>query len=250
LCKLKKALYGLKQAPQAWYSRLDIYLHQQGFKKGMVDNNLYIKSEDNHQIIIVIYVDDIIFGGSKDEMCKDFANQMQTEFEMSMIGELSYFLGLQVNQLKNGIFISQIKYVKELLKKFTMEDCKPVSTPMTIGCKLSKDDKLPLVDQTIYRSMIGSLLYLIATRPDILQVVCMVAWFQANSKETHVTTIKWIFRYLKGTMDYGLWYSKGKSFTLTAFSDVDWAGCVDDRKSTIGSAFYLGENLVGWHNKK
>ena len=146
VCKLKKALYGLKQAPQAWSSRLDVYLHKQGFKKDMVDSNLYIKSENNHQVIIVVYVDDIIFGGSKDEMCKDFANQMQIEFEMSMIGELSYFLSLQVNQLKNGIFISQIKYVKEILKKFTMEDCKPVSTPMTIGCKLSKDDKSPLVD--------------------------------------------------------------------------------------------------------
>jgi len=170
----------------------------------MVDNNLYIKFEDNYQITIVIYVDDIIFGGSKDEMCKHFANQMQTEFEMSMIGELSFFLGLQVNQLKIGIFISQIKYVKELLKKFTMEDYKPVSTPMKTRCKLSKDDKSPSVDQTIYRSMIGSLLYLIATRPNILQVVCMVVKFQANPKETHVTTVKWIFRYLKGTIDYGI----------------------------------------------
>ena len=227
-----------------------MYLHQQGFKKGMVDSNIYIKSKDNHQIIIIIYVDDIIFGGSKDEMCKDFANQMQIEFEMSMIGELSYFLGLQVNQLKNGIFISQIKYVKELLKKFTMEDCKPISTPMTIGCKLSKDDKLPLVDQIMYRSMIGSLLYLIATRLDILQAVCMVARFQASPKETHLTAVKWIFIYLKGKMDYGLWYPKRKGFTLTTFSDVDWARCVDDRKSTNGGAFYLGENLIGWHSKK
>lgn len=190
MCKLKKALYGLKKAPQAWYSRLDVYLHKQGFKKGMVDSNLYIKSENNHQVIIVVYVDDIIFGGSKDEMCKDFANQMQIEFDMSMIGELSYFLSLQVNQLKNGIFISQIKYVKEILKTFTMEDCKPVSTPMKTSCKLTKDDMSPSVDQTMYMSMIGSLLYLIATKPDILQVVCMVAWFQASLKETHVTAVK------------------------------------------------------------
>jgi len=227
-----------------------VYLNQQGFKKGMVDSNLYIKYENNHQVIIVVYVDDIIFGGSKDEMCKDFVNQMQTEFDMSMIGELSYFLGLQVNQLKNGIFISQIKYVKEMLKKFTMEDCKPVSTPMTKGYKLSKDDKSPSVDQNMYRSMIGSLLYLIATRPNILQAVCMVARFHASPKETHVTIVKWIFRYLKGTMEYGLWYPKGKDFTLIAFSDVDWVGCVDDRKSTSGGAFYLGDNLVSWHNKK
>jgi len=134
----------------------------------MVDSNLYIKSENNHQVIIMVYVYDIIFGGGKYEMCEDFTNQMQTKFEMLVIGELLYFLGLQVNQLKNGIFISQIKYVKEMLKKFTMEDCKPVSIPMMIGCKLSKDDKFPSVDQTMYISMIGSLFYLKATRTDIL----------------------------------------------------------------------------------
>ena len=250
VCKLKKALYGLKQAPRAWYSRLDTYLQQQGFRKGMVDSNLYIKSEKANQLIVVVYVDDIIFGGSKNELCKNFADNMQTEFEMSMIGELAFFLGLQINQLKNGMFISQTKYVKEMLKKFTMEDCKPVSTPMTTGCKLSKDDKAPTVDQTQYRSMIGSLLYLTATRPDILQAVCMVARFQANPKETHVTAVKRIFRYLKGTVEYGLWYPRGKDFTLIAFSDADWAGCVDDRKSTSGGAFYLGNNLVGWHSKK
>jgi len=134
----------------------------------MVDSNLYIRTEKGTQLVVIIYVDDIIFGGSRDELCKEFADKMQIEFEMSMLGELSFFLGLQVNQMKNGIFISQIKYVKEMLKKFTMEDCKPVSTPMMIGCKLSKDDQAPSVDQTQYHSMIGSLLYLIATRPDIL----------------------------------------------------------------------------------
>ena len=167
-----------------------------------------------------------------------------------MIGELSFFLGLQVNQMKNGIFISQNKYVKEMLKKFTMDDCKPVSTPMMIGCKLSKDDQAPSIDQTQYRFMIGSLLYLTATRLDILQAVCLVARYQAAPKATHVSVVKRIFKYLKGTMEYGLWYPKGEDFTLVAYSNADWAGCVDDKKSTSGGAFFLGDNLVSWHSKK
>ena len=137
-----------------------------------------------------------------------------------------------------------------MLKKFTMEDCKPISTPMTTGCKLSKEDKSSLVDQTMYRSMIESLLYLTATRLDILQTMSMVARFQASPKETHVSTVKRIFRYLKGTIDYGLWYPKGKNFTLIAYSNVDWVGFLDDRKSTNGGAFYLGDNLIAWHSKK
>ncbi|XP_043700111.1 uncharacterized mitochondrial protein AtMg00810-like [Telopea speciosissima] len=134
----------------------------------MVDSNLYVKSTVDSQIVVVVYVDDIIFGGHKDEMCRDFAEKMQVEFEMSMLGELSFLLGLQISQLKEEIFIYQSKYVREMLKRFTMEDCKPVSTPMMTGCKLTKDDASPSVDHTTYRSMIGSLLYLTASRPDIL----------------------------------------------------------------------------------
>lgn len=169
---------------------------------------------------------------------------MQTEFEMSMVGELSYFMGLQINQLDKGIFISQIKYVKEMLKKFNMEDNKLVSTPMITSCKSSKEDNSPPIDQTFNISMIGGLLYLTESRPDILQAVCMVARFQASPKETHVITIKCIFRYLRGTMDYGLWYPKGKDCTLIVYSDVDWVGCVDDRKNTSGGALFLGDNHV------
>ena len=250
VCKLKKALYGLKQAPRAWYSRLDKYLQKEGFKRGIAESNLYFKNKGDDLLILVVYVDDIIFGGSNDEMCKNFAKSMQSEFEMSMIGELSFFLGLQVSQLDKGIFLSQTKYVKEMLKKFKMEDCKPVSTPMVTGCKLSKDDESPEANQTMYRSMIGSLLYVIATRPDIMQVVGLVARFQDFPMETHVVAVKRIFRYLKGTMDYGLWYPRSKNLSLTAFTDIDWVGSINDRKSTSGGAFFLGDCLVSWLSKK
>ena len=137
-----------------------------------------------------------------------------------------------------------------MLKKFGMEDCKPVSTPMITGCKLSKDDESKEVDQKMYRSMIGSLLYVIASRLDVMQAVRLVAWFQANPKEAHVLAIKRIFRYLKGTTEFGLWYPKGNELTLVAYTDADWAGSIDDRKSTSGATLYLGDCLVSWSSKK
>jgi hypothetical protein len=139
-------------------------------------------------------------------MSKKFAAAMQQEFEMSMLGELSFFLGLQIHQSKKGIFISQRKYLKEILKKFGMENYAPISTPMTTSCKLNKYDDAPEIDQTMYRSMIGTLLYLTTSRPDIMQVVGLVGRFHSNPKETHVLAVKRIFRYLQGTIDYGLWY--------------------------------------------
>ena len=226
---MKKALYGLKQAPRAWYARLDKYLQQQGFRRGSADNNLYIKEDQNNLIIIEVYVDDIIFGSDDDGLSQKFAKDMQSEFEMSLLGELNFFLGLQISQLEDGIFISQIKYIKEMLKKFGMEDCRPVSTPMVTGCKLSKDDESKEADQKLYRSMIGSLLYVTATRPDVMQAVGQVARFQAAPKEAHVLAVKRIFRYLKGTTDLGLWYPKGNKLTLEAYIDADWVGSVDDR---------------------
>ena len=163
---------------------------------------------------------------------------------MSMLGELTFFLGLQVSQLEKRIFTSQTKYTKEMLKKFKMEDSKLVSTPMVTGCKLSKDDESLEVDNIMYMSMIGSLLYVTATRPDLMQVVGLVARFQSTPKETHVAAIKRILRYLKGIVDYGLWYPKINNFTLRAFTDADWVGSIDDRKNTSGASFYLGDCLV------
>ena len=146
---------------------------------------------------------------------------MQKEFEMSLLGELTYFLGLQITQHDDGIFISQTKYIKEMLKRFDMEGCKAVSTPMVTSCKLSKDDTSPAADQKSYRSMIGSLLYVTASRPDVMQAVGQVAQFQAAPTEAHVVAVKRIFRYLQGTKEFGLWYPKGNQLDLVAFSDAD-----------------------------
>jgi hypothetical protein len=250
VCKLKKAFYGLKQAPRAWYYRLDKFLQDKGFKKGIVDNNLYIKFEGDNLLVVLVYVDDIIFGCTNESSVQWFSKSMKTEFEMPMIGELSYFLGLQVNQSSAGIFISQEKYLKEMLKKFQMEDSSHVSTPMVVGCKINKDDISLDVDQRTYLFMIGSLLYITTSHPDIKQVVGMVGRYQSDPKQSHLVAIKRIFKYLKGTMTYGLWYPRNQNFQLTAYSDVDWENCVDERKSTSGGAFFLGNSLVAWIRKK
>jgi hypothetical protein len=201
-------------------------------------------------LIVLVYVDDIIFGCNKDSLVKWFSSAMEYEFEMSMIGELSFFLGLQITQRSKGMFISQEKYLREMLKRFQMEDSKHVGTPMVTGCKLSKDDDSLDVDQSSYRSMIGNLLYIRTSHPDIMHVVGMVGRYQSTPKQSHLLAIKRIFRYLKETMTYGLWYPRNQNFQLTAYSDVDWAKCVDERKRTSGGAFFLGDSLVEWPSKK
>jgi hypothetical protein len=250
VCKMKTDLYGLKHAPRSWYYRLDKFLQDKGFKKGTVDSNLYIKTESDDLLVVLIYVDDIIFCCNNDSFVQWFSKSMKTEFEMSMIEKLSYFLGLQVKQSSARIFISQEKYLKEMLKKFQMEDSSPISTLMVVGCKLIKDDISPDVGQRTYLSMIGSLLYITTSRSNIMQAVGMVGRYQFASKQSHSVAITRIFKYLKQTMDYGLWYPKNQNFQLTAYLDAYWENCVDERKSTSQGAFFLGDSLVAWISKK
>eukprot|EP00253_Pinus_taeda_P033549 PITA_33549 len=153
---------------------------------------------------------------NEEEMSQSFALVMQKEFEMSLLGELTYFLGLQIQQKEGGSFLSQTKYLKQILKKYGMEDAKPVCTPMVTGCSLSANDESEAVHQPTYRSMIGSLLYLTGTRPDIMHAVGIVGRIQANPKETHLQAVKRIFKYLQGTQNYGLWYPRDTDLTLHA----------------------------------
>ncbi|GJZ02563.1 retrovirus-related pol polyprotein from transposon TNT 1-94 [Tanacetum coccineum] len=187
--KLKKALYGLKQAPKAWYDRLKAFLIKHEYKMGMVDNTLFTKKKSSNLIIVQIYVDDIIFGSTCQDMCDEFAKIMHDEFEMSMMGELNFFLGLQIKQMEDGIFFNQSKYIKEMLKKFGLEDSKPMKTPMSSDTKLTKDEECESVDSTKYRGMIGSLLYLTESRPD----PCLVSAFVHASKRIPKPLIlKWL----------------------------------------------------------
>jgi hypothetical protein len=204
----------LKQAPRAWYESLRDFLLSKGFKLGKVDTTLFTKKIGNNIFICQIYVDDIIFGLTNEDFCKEFGEMMSREFEMSMIGELSFFLGLQIKQLKEGTFVCQSKYVNDILKKFGMEDAKPIKTPMATNGHLDLDEGGKLVDLKLYRSMIGSLLYLTASRLDIMFSVCMCTRFQAAPKECHLTAIKRIMRCLNYSLNIGLWYPKGAQFEL------------------------------------
>ncbi|KAD5318271.1 hypothetical protein E3N88_18217 [Mikania micrantha] len=223
--KLDKALYGLKQAPRAWYDTLSTFLLQNNFTRGSIDKTLFIKKVGQHKLLVQIYVDDIIFASSDPKLCDAFTELMTKNFEMSAMGELQFFLGLQIKQSPDGIFIHQSKYTKDLLKKFDLQNCKHCSNPMSSTTQLDADLKGKSVDETLYRCMIGSLMYLTTSRPDIMFATCVCGRFQAAPKESHL-------------------------IALVAFSDSDYAGCKLTRKSTSGGCQFLGNCLVSWQSKK
>jgi hypothetical protein len=175
---------------------------------------------------------------------------MIQKFEMSMLGELKYFLGFQIKQLQEGTFISQTKYIQDIVKKFGMKNGKPIKTPMGTNGHLDLDTGGKFVDQKVFRLMIRFLLYLSASRPDIMLSVCMCARFQANSKEVHLRAVKRIMRYLVYTPKFGLWYPKGSTFDLIGYSDADYARCKINRKSTSETCQFMGRSLVSWASKK
>jgi hypothetical protein len=197
--KLSKALYGLKQAPRAWYECLRDFLTANAFKVGKADPTLFTKTCNGDLFVCQIYVDDIIFGSTNQKSCEEFSSVMMQKFEMSMMGEFNYFLGFQVKQLKEGTFISQTKYTQDLLNMFGMKDAKPAKTPMGTDKHLDLNKRGKSVDQKAHRSMIGSLLYLCASRPNIMLSVCMCARFQYDPKECHLVAVKRILRYLVST---------------------------------------------------
>jgi hypothetical protein len=248
--KPSKALYGLKQAPRAWYECLRDFLITNGFKVGKADPTLFTKTIANDLFVCQICVDDIIFGSTNKTTREEFSRIMIQKFEMSMMGEFKYFLGFQVKQLQEGTFISQTKYIQDILTKFGMKDAKPIKTPMGTNGHLDLDTGGKSVDQKVYRSIIGSLLYLCASRPDIMLSICMCARFQADPKEIHLRVLKQIITYLVYTPKFGLWYPKGSTLDLIGYSNADWAGCKIDRKSTLGTCQFLGRSLVSWASKK
>ncbi|GKE09066.1 retrovirus-related pol polyprotein from transposon TNT 1-94, partial [Tanacetum coccineum] len=248
--RLKKALYGLKQAPKAWYDELSNFLVSKGLSKGSIDPTLFITKYGEDILLVQIYIDDIIFGSTNPKLSKCFEKLMHIKFEMSMIGELKFFLEIQFHQSPRGIFINQAKYAQKILKKHGMTSCDSIGTPMATK-HLDADLSGTSLDQTKYHSMVEALMYLTASRPNIVHATCYCAHYQAKPTEKHLTAVKRIFRYLKDTINMGLWYSKDTGFKLTPFLDSDHAGCLDSRKSTSGGIQFLdGDKLVNWSSKK
>ncbi|GJW75164.1 putative ribonuclease H-like domain-containing protein [Tanacetum coccineum] len=248
--KVVKALYGLHQAPRAWYETLSSFLLKNGFRRGTIDKTLFIKKNKSDIMLFQVYVYDIIFGSTKKSMCTEFEEVMHKRFQMSSMGELTFFLGLQVKQQPDGIFISQDKYVADILKKFDFLSIRTATTPIESNKPLVKDEDGVDVDVHVYRSMIGSLMYLTASRPDIMFAVCACARFQVTPKASHLNAVKRIFRYLKHQPKLGLWYPRDSPFELEAYSDSDYGGASLDRKSTTGGCQFLGRRLISWQCKK
>ncbi|GKC26312.1 integrase [Tanacetum coccineum] len=249
--KLEKALYGLKQAPRAWYSKIDEFFHENGFERSPNEPTLYVKRQGTEGIMLVsLYVDDMIYTGSSLQLISEFKEAMMKKFEMSDLGKLSYFLGLEVQQGADGIFLSQQKYANDILNQFSMVGCKTVGTPMNVGEKLASNDGTGMADARKFRSLVGRLIYLTHTRPDLTYAVGIVSRFMHCPSKQHFGAAKRILRYIAGTTSYGIWYSRKEKFELVGYSDSDWAGEKEDMKSTSGNCFTLGSGVVSWASKK
>ena len=248
--KLKKALYGLKQAPRAWNTRIDTYFKENGYKQCSHEHALYTKKSGGNVILIAFYVDDLIFSDNNDEIIEEFKSMMTQEFEMADLGLLKFFLGFEVKQGETGIFISQETYAKEILKKYKMENCNPVSIPMELGAKLSKYDEGERVDANRYQSLVGSLRYLTCTRSYLSLSVGIISWFMKEQNYSHWKALNQVLWYIQGMVSLGLFYSKTEDYKLVGYSDSDWCGDIDDRKSTSGCVFFMGNTTFTWLSKK
>lgn len=249
--KLKKALYGLHQAPRAWNAKLDDTLVSFGFRRSPSEAAIYVRCRSGAQLVVGVYVDDLIITGANCDDIKLFKQEMSKKFKMSDLGLLHYYLSIEVKQGPDGITLSQGAYVEKILERSGMAGCNACQVPMEPRLKLSKKSTQPPVDATAYRSIVGSLRYLVNTRPDIAFAVGYVSRFLENPREDHLTAVKHILRYLAGTKKWGLWFGrkKGQEGRLIGFSDSDFAGDVDARKSTTGVIFFLTGSPITWQSK-
>jgi Reverse transcriptase (RNA-dependent DNA polymerase) len=250
--RLHKALYDLRQAPRAWNSKLDRTLISIGFKRSPVEYDVYKKGSGDNCVIIGVYVDDLIIAEACKGKIAKFKDEMKEIFQMSDMGLLSYYLGIEVCQSASNISLCQEAFAKRILHNCGMGDCNPTQAPMEARLKLSKRSSAPPVDQSTYRSIVGSLRYLLHTRPDLAYSVGIVSRFMESPTAEHMAAVKHILRYIKGTLGMGCCYEKKKEGEqrLMRYSDSDMAGDIDDRKSTTGIAFFLGTNLISWVSRK
>ncbi|KAD5961410.1 hypothetical protein E3N88_12883 [Mikania micrantha] len=261
VCLLHKSLYGLKQAPRAWFHQLSTTLHKLGFQGSKTDPYLFVYSSGGTLLYMLVYVDDIVLTGNNPQVIDTVVQQLGHSFPVQDMGRLSYFLGVEVLQKGPDILLSQQKYILELLQKAGLTDSKPLSSPISTSANLALGDSPPFDNPARYRQVVGALQYATLSRPDISYAVNKVCQFMHFPTTNHWSTVKRILRYLKGTISYGLLVQQNSSpvlhayadatfNTLTAFSDADWAGCPDDRRSTGGYAIYLETNLVSWSARK
>jgi hypothetical protein len=226
VCRLHKALYGLRQAPHAWYEKIDSFLTAHGFERGDGDSNLYWLVVNSDVVLLALYIDDILLTGSSSDLILSIKCQLEIHFEMSDMGDgtVALYLKVELVQVPSGIFMTQRGYCKKILETFNMLDAHGVSTPMVDRPHLLTDMQEDFVDPTLYRSMVGKLLHLTHTRPDITYSVSVVSRFMAKPQLSHLQAVKLIFRYLSSTWDYGIFFGRGSNLALLGYSDSDYAG--------------------------
>ncbi|CAL9007551.1 unnamed protein product [Prunus brigantina] len=250
VCRLAKSLYGLKQAPRAWNAKFTGYLPALGFKSSHSDPSLFVKHEGSDIVILLLYVDDIILIGSSPQLVQTVIDDLGAVFDMKDMAKLAYFLGLQVSyDSTGGIFVHQTKYAQELLNKAGMTNCKACPTPCKPHNQVLRTEGQPLTDPTLYRSLVGALQYLTFTRPDLSYSVNTVCQYMTTPTEAHFDLVKRILRYIQGTIQYGIHFTTGP-WHLQAYSDADWAGDLNTRRSTTGFVIFLGNNPISWQSKK
>jgi histone deacetylase 1/2 len=252
ICKLDKALYGLKQAPRAWYSKLSSKLLALGFKTSKANTSLFIYHKSGITMFLLIYVDDTIVASSSTQATSALLRDLGENFALKDLGDLHFFLGIEVKKTSDGLLLTQEKYAQDLLARVGMLKCTSTPTPLSSSEKLALHDGTPLgsEDSTHYRSIVGALQYLTLTRPDLAFSVNKICQFLHAPTTAHWTAAKRILRYVHGTLKVGLTFQKSSSTLLSGFSDADWAGCLDDRRSTGGFAIFFGPNLISWSARK
>ncbi|KAL9434214.1 hypothetical protein AB3S75_028943 [Citrus x aurantiifolia] len=251
VCKLKRSLYGLKQSPRAWFERFTNFVKSQGYDQGQSDHTLFTKRSIEDKIsVLIVYVDDIILTGDDIVEMSRLKQNLAKEFEIKDLGQLKYFLGMEVARSKKGIVVSQRKYILDLLKETGMSGCKPSDTPIEANSKLGEVKNGVPVDKGRYQRLVGRLIYLSHTRPDIAFAVSMVSQFMHSPYEEHLEAVYRILRYLKSTPGKGLFFKKNEKRGIEVYTDADWAGSVTDRRSTSGYCTFLWGNLVTWRSKK
>ncbi|CAL2240277.1 unnamed protein product [Prunus armeniaca] len=250
VCKLRKSLYGLKQSPRAWFGKFSCAMKKYGYRQSNADHTLFLKRRKGKVTVLIIYVDDMIITGDDTEEIDKLKHYLSTEFEMKDLGGLKYFLGIEVARSQQGIFLSQRKYVLDLLNETGMLGCKPADTPIVHNHNLEiLPDQVP-TNKDRYQRLVGRLIYLSHTRPDIAYDVSVVSQFMHSPSEVHMEAVMRILQYLKSAPGKGLMLSKHGHLEIEGFTDADWAGNRTDRRSTLGYFTFVGGNLVTWRSKK
>uniref|UniRef100_A0A2N9J0Y8 Integrase catalytic domain-containing protein n=1 Tax=Fagus sylvatica TaxID=28930 RepID=A0A2N9J0Y8_FAGSY len=249
VCKLQKSIYGLKQAPRAWFESFTTQLFHLGFIASNADSSLFIYTENKIIAYLLLYVDDIVLTSNTPTFLDTLIHKLSSVFDLKDLGSLHYFLGLQITRTPSRLYINQAKYAQDLLKKHNMLDCKPASSPSCPNTRLSLHDGDPLPDPHAYRSMVGALHYLTFTRPDISFVMHQVCQYMSTPTTIHLAAAKRILRYIRGSFNHGIEFTPGP-LSLSGYTDIDWAGDPDDRRSTSGFLVYLGHNAITWSAKK